>query len=138
MYARNAAGSKINLLHESAKSHMNPESSRTPRELQTPVYLALLRSLPRRNHSTLQHAKKRYSCPQAKTYDCDDKFTTSGHARRHLRRHTGQKTHLCSSCDMRFTRADNLRQHQQSDRHRRRLNQLHQCQVPSMESIEVQ
>jgi hypothetical protein len=109
MHAWNAAGSPINLCHEEQQS---PSS--------------LPRPLPRQSQPTLQeHAKKRHLCPGAGKYQCSERFTTSGHAQRHLKKHTGQKTHFCRSCKQSFARADNLRQHQQTDRHHRSHQSQH-------------
>jgi hypothetical protein len=55
--------------------------------------------------------KKRHRCPLARQYNCGDSFTTSGHASRHAKKHTGKKDVLCAECDKAFARKDNMEQH---------------------------
>ncbi|KAJ1032735.1 hypothetical protein NDA16_000756 [Ustilago loliicola] len=54
--------------------------------------------------------KKRYPCQHP---GCDKTFSTSGHAARHNRIHTGQKPYRCTfpGCKARFSRQDNSLQH---------------------------
>ncbi|KAK0562353.1 transcriptional repressor [Tilletia horrida] len=54
--------------------------------------------------------KKRYPCSYP---GCDKTFSTSGHAARHSRIHTGQKPYRCTfpGCKARFSRQDNSLQH---------------------------
>lgn len=54
--------------------------------------------------------KKRYRCQHP---GCDKTFSTSGHAARHNRIHTGQKPYRCTfpGCKARFSRQDNSLQH---------------------------
>lgn len=58
-------------------------------------------------------APKRYPCKFRETYSCYKTFTTSGHASRHAKIHTAEKTVPCSwpGCSRRFTRSDNMKQH---------------------------
>ncbi|MCJ1235691.1 hypothetical protein MMC14_003662 [Varicellaria rhodocarpa] len=58
--------------------------------------------------------KKKYPCPHAKAYSCTDTFTTSGHAARHGKKHTGEKNILCPTCNKAFTRKDNMKQHERT------------------------
>ena len=58
--------------------------------------------------------KKKYPCPHAKAYSCPDMFTTSGHAARHGKKHTGEKNILCPTCNKAFTRKDNMKQHERT------------------------
>lgn len=58
--------------------------------------------------------KKKYPCPHAQIYSCIDTFTTSGHAARHGKKHTGEKNIHCPTCDKAFTRKDNMKQHERT------------------------
>lgn len=62
-----------------------------------------------------QRSKKNsYPCPVAKQYNCGDHFTTSGHAARHAKKHTGKKDAFCPECNKAFTRKDNMEQHRRT------------------------
>lgn len=50
----------------------------------------------------------------AKQYNCNDFFTTSGHAARHAKKHTGKKDAFCPECNKAFTRKDNMEQHRRT------------------------
>ncbi|CAD0113495.1 unnamed protein product [Aureobasidium uvarum] len=58
--------------------------------------------------------KNQYPCPLAKVYNCSDFFTTSGHAARHAKKHTGKKDAFCPECNKAFTRKDNMEQHRRT------------------------
>ncbi len=58
--------------------------------------------------------KNSYPCPMAKQYNCNDYFTTSGHAARHAKKHTGKKDAYCPECNKAFTRKDNMEQHRRT------------------------
>ena len=58
--------------------------------------------------------KKKYPCPHAHRYSCPDTFTTSGHAARHGKKHTGEKNIQCPTCNKAFTRKDNMKQHERT------------------------
>jgi len=58
--------------------------------------------------------KNQYPCPLAKQYNCHDFFTTSGHAARHAKKHTGKKDAFCPECNKAFTRKDNMEQHRRT------------------------
>ncbi|KAF2189420.1 hypothetical protein K469DRAFT_562386, partial [Zopfia rhizophila CBS 207.26] len=58
--------------------------------------------------------KNSYPCPMAKQYNCNDYFTTSGHAARHAKKHTGKKDAFCPECNKAFTRKDNMEQHRRT------------------------
>jgi uncharacterized C2H2 Zn-finger protein len=45
------------------------------------------------------------------SHGCSSTFTTSGHAARHGKKHTGEKSVLCPICNKAFTRKDNMKQH---------------------------
>ena len=54
---------------------------------------------------------KTFSCPCATSHNCSATFTTSSHAHRHGRTHTGAQYSICPNCNGRFTRLDNMKQH---------------------------
>ncbi len=58
--------------------------------------------------------KNKYPCPHAQRFKCADTFTTSGHAARHGKKHTGEKNIQCPDCSKAFTRKDNMKQHQRT------------------------
>lgn len=58
--------------------------------------------------------KNQYPCPMAKQFNCTDYFTTSGHAARHAKKHTGKKDAFCPECNKAFTRKDNMEQHRRT------------------------
>jgi hypothetical protein len=70
------------------------------------------------NNSGPKTAKKKYPCPHAAKYNCSDTFTTSGHAARHGKKHTGEKNIHCPVCDKAFTRKDNMKQHERTHRNK--------------------
>lgn len=55
--------------------------------------------------------KNKYPCPYATSHGCSVTFTTSGHAARHGKKHTGEKGVHCPICKKAFTRKDNMKQH---------------------------
>ncbi len=61
-----------------------------------------------------QPKKNQYPCPMAKQVGCTDFFTTSGHAARHAKKHTGKKDAYCPECNKAFTRKDNMEQHRRT------------------------
>jgi len=61
-----------------------------------------------------QPKKNQYPCPMAKQIGCTDHFTTSGHAARHAKKHTGKKDAFCPECNKAFTRKDNMEQHRRT------------------------
>ena len=69
---------------------------------------------PTNSKGTTQTVKKKYPCPHAKLYGCSDTFTTSGHAARHGKKHTGEKNIYCPTCNKAFTRKDNMKQHERT------------------------
>ncbi|KAI4117293.1 MAG: hypothetical protein LQ345_002447 [Seirophora villosa] len=64
--------------------------------------------------SAVTPAKKKFPCPHAVRFDCPDTFTTSGHASRHGKKHTGEKSVICPTCSKAFTRKDNMKQHERT------------------------
>ena len=98
-----------------------PASSTTP-AMSQPMALSYQRSsnspvsessrAPAANKSSTK--KNQYPCPLAKHYNCSDFFTTSGHAARHAKKHTGKKDAFCPECNKAFTRKDNMEQHRRT------------------------
>lgn len=68
----------------------------------------------RRNH--------KWPCPLAKEANCDQWFSSSGHAVRHGKIHTGVKDFTCPACDKPFARKDNMMEH---------FRGVHKNRVPS-------
>lgn len=64
--------------------------------------------------SSQRPKKNSYPCPMAKQFNCNDYFTTSGHAARHAKKHTGKKDAYCPECNKAFTRKDNMEQHRRT------------------------
>jgi Zinc finger, C2H2 type len=58
--------------------------------------------------------KNKYPCPYASSHHCTATFTTSGHAARHGKKHTGEKGVHCPVCNKAFTRKDNMKQHERT------------------------
>jgi hypothetical protein len=58
--------------------------------------------------------KNKYPCPYASSHNCLATFTTSGHAARHGKKHTGEKGVHCPICNKAFTRKDNMKQHERT------------------------
>lgn len=58
--------------------------------------------------------KNKYPCPYAQAHNCQATFTTSGHAARHGKKHTGEKGVHCPICNKAFTRKDNMKQHERT------------------------
>ncbi|ETN36465.1 uncharacterized protein HMPREF1541_08743 [Cyphellophora europaea CBS 101466] len=56
----------------------------------------------------------KYPCPYAQSHHCSATFTTSGHAARHGKKHTGEKGVHCPVCNKAFTRKDNMKQHERT------------------------
>jgi len=65
--------------------------------------------------------KNTYPCPLSKEYNCTDFFTTSGHAARHAKKHTGRKDAICPDCNKAFTRKDNMEQHRRTHQNGRNV-----------------
>lgn len=70
---------------------------------------------PTTNNNNLPTGKKnKYPCPYAQSHKCQATFTTSGHAARHGKKHTGEKGVHCPICNKAFTRKDNMKQHERT------------------------
>lgn len=70
------------------------------------------------NGTAPQPKKNKYPCPYAQSHNCSATFTTSGHAARHGKKHTGEKGVHCPVCDKAFTRKDNMKQHERTHKNR--------------------
>jgi hypothetical protein len=68
--------------------------------------------------ASVTKGKKKYPCPHAARFACTDTFTTSGHAARHGKKHTGEKNIHCPTCNKAFTRKDNMKQHERTHKNR--------------------
>lgn len=68
--------------------------------------------------------KNQYPCPMAKQIGCTDYFTTSGHAARHAKKHTGKKDAFCPECNKAFTRKDNMEQHRRTHQNGRGTSRM--------------
>lgn len=68
------------------------------------------------SNNTTINKKNKYPCPYAISHGCSATFTTSGHAARHGKKHTGEKSVLCPICNKAFTRKDNMKQHKRTHR----------------------
>lgn len=84
-----------------------PAAPRTPPETRSSA--SETTSQPGAGRSTGR--KNKYPCPYAASHGCAATFTTSGHAARHGKKHTGEKSVHCPICNKAFTRKDNMKQH---------------------------
>lgn len=66
--------------------------------------------------------KNKYPCPYAMSHNCMATFTTSGHAARHGKKHTGEKGVHCPVCNKAFTRKDNMKQHERTHKNTNNKN----------------
>lgn len=74
-----------------------------------------------RDYSGRRRSHK-WPCPLAKEAGCDQWFSSSGHAVRHGKIHTGIKDFTCPACDKAFARKDNMMEH---------FRGVHKNRVPS-------
>jgi uncharacterized Zn finger protein (UPF0148 family) len=65
-------------------------------------------------NATAPPKKNKYPCPYSQSHNCTATFTTSGHAARHGKKHTGEKGVHCPVCNKAFTRKDNMKQHERT------------------------
>lgn len=75
--------------------------------------------------------KNKYPCPYAASHGCAATFTTSGHAARHGKKHTGEKSVHCPICNKAFTRKDNMKQHIRT--HRTHSDEMRSTSEPEAE-----
>lgn len=76
--------------------------------------------------------KNKYPCPYAASHGCLATFTTSGHAARHGKKHTGEKSVHCPICNKAFTRKDNMKQHIRT--HRTHSDDMRSVSEPETEA----
>ena len=104
----------------SAETYQTPTSATTTKSLppkSAPSTSAAIKTDPTTPITTSNKtptAKKKYPCPHATRFNCTDTFTTSGHAARHGKKHTGEKNIMCPTCNKAFTRKDNMKQHERT------------------------
>ncbi|MCJ1394712.1 hypothetical protein MMC18_007592 [Xylographa bjoerkii] len=91
-----------------------PISSQSNLQTPVPATPSTAQSVSTPTNTTSKIGKKKYPCPHATRYNCTDTFTTSGHAARHGKKHTGEKNILCPTCNKAFTRKDNMKQHERT------------------------
>lgn len=91
------------------KAHSDPSGlSLSPESTTHPD----LRHSPSLQLKTIENTRKhQYICPYAASLACTARFTTSSHAARHGRKHTGIKSFQCPACNKTFSRRDNMKQH---------------------------
>lgn len=80
---------------------LSPQTQRSEQPASTPAPAAPVK-------------KNKYPCPYASSHACIATFTTSGHAARHGKKHTGEKGVHCPVCGKAFTRKDNMKQHERT------------------------
>ncbi|KKA16901.1 C2H2 transcription factor (Egr2) [Rasamsonia emersonii CBS 393.64] len=103
----------------SVTQHLPPRrpSIRSSRELAPPIEPSsrVLYASPAETTAP-RVTKNKYPCPYAVSHACTATFTTSGHAARHGKKHTGEKSVHCPICNKAFTRKDNMKQHRRTHR----------------------
>ena len=102
-------------------SDLNPQALSTRLNLGVSPHLARSPALSGRpnppaapaksNHPSWKPITKDFPCQLAQEFGCTETFTTSGHASRHAKKHTGEKGVACPMCPKRFARKDNMKQH---------------------------
>jgi uncharacterized Zn-finger protein len=75
-----------------------------------------LRSSLRLQLNTTKSTRHQYICPYATSHACTTRFTTSSHAARHGRTHTGIRSFQCPACNRMFSRRDNMKSHYRTHR----------------------
>ena len=88
-----------------------PSSRRSPADPPSPQTSSSLSGSKVSSGSKRGIRKNKYPCPYAASHGCASTFTTSGHAARHGKKHTGEKSVHCPICNKAFTRKDNMKQH---------------------------
>jgi hypothetical protein len=119
----NSAGRKISLLNDNLTrgspqfsqsgffhtQHHEPQQ-RAPKDMNLAFAMVIQASA----SASDRPKRNQYPCPLAKQENCHDFFTTSGHAARHSKKHTGHKDAICPECNKPFTRKDNMEQHRRT------------------------
>ena len=110
-----------------------PAAPRTPPEIQsTSGTEAKSTSGGSGSGSRTTGQKNKYPCPYAASHGCSATFTTSGHAARHGKKHTGEKSVHCPICNKAFTRKDNMKQHIRT--HRTHSDEMRSTSEPEADS----
>ncbi|KAI9800082.1 MAG: hypothetical protein M1825_004264 [Sarcosagium campestre] len=86
-----------------APNHQSPRTPKTPNATAGGTSSA--------GSSPTRGPAKRFPCQFAASTGCTDTFTTSGHASRHAKKHTGERGVPCPICGKGFARKDNMKQH---------------------------
>jgi hypothetical protein len=98
-----------------APSHADIAQLPTPASSSNSAAASLSKTSPDTSSSGPPAGKKnKYPCPYAQSHNCSATFTTSGHAARHGKKHTGEKGVHCPICNKAFTRKDNMKQHERT------------------------
>ena len=124
--APTAASVTAQLHHQSTSLDAQPPTQPPQQQPQSQAQLPQSRPQPQSQQAQQQmfpssvttpksaQKKSSYPCPVAKQYNCLETFTTSGHAARHAKKHTGKKDAVCPECGKAFTRKDNMEQHRRT------------------------
>lgn len=92
------------------EEELNEEvTPRSRRSLRTRLSTAEVEEAERINAERRRNHK--WPCPLASEANCDQWFSSSGHAVRHGKIHTGVKDFTCPACDKPFARKDNMMEH---------------------------
>jgi len=89
----------------------------------------------RSRRAPVKSQKNTHPCPLASQYACERYFTTSGHAARHAKIHSGEKLVQCPECPKTFARKDNMDQHRKTHQ---RASRQHQGSSTSPASLRRQ
>ncbi|KAJ9606543.1 hypothetical protein H2200_008551 [Cladophialophora chaetospira] len=100
------------LQHHSAP--VPPIATTLPPPVTSAPASAQTRTSPTTSTASTTGKKNKYPCPYAQSHSCQATFTTSGHAARHGKKHTGEKGVHCPVCNKAFTRKDNMKQHERT------------------------
>ncbi|ETI22224.1 hypothetical protein G647_06297 [Cladophialophora carrionii CBS 160.54] len=100
-------------LQNLSTSSQPPNASVPPPATSVPAN-AQPRTSPTTSSAPTTGKKNKYPCPYAQSHHCQATFTTSGHAARHGKKHTGEKGVHCPICNKAFTRKDNMKQHERT------------------------
>ncbi|KAJ5698516.1 hypothetical protein N7462_000521 [Penicillium macrosclerotiorum] len=109
-----------------------PAPPRTPPEIHASVSDAKSSTHSQTGGTRGTGRKNKYPCPYAASHGCSATFTTSGHAARHGKKHTGEKSVHCPICNKAFTRKDNMKQHIRT--HRTHSDEMRATSEPDGES----
>lgn len=98
-----------------APSHTDIPQLPTPVSSNNSAAASVSKTSPANSNAAPPTGKKnKYPCPYSMSHNCSATFTTSGHAARHGKKHTGEKGVHCPICNKAFTRKDNMKQHERT------------------------